>query len=90
VEPAFLLAAGEDDASIPLWPAGDPAGSFEAADPARAYQAGLAPRPLAQTIRETLDHERARPTPSRPGVGLTAEREAELLARWHAGDAARP
>jgi 2'-hydroxyisoflavone reductase len=86
VEPAFLHAAGEDDASIPLWPGGDPAGMFEAADPARAYQAGLAPRPLAQTIRETFEHELTRPTPTRPGVGLTAEREADLLARWHAGE----
>jgi 2'-hydroxyisoflavone reductase len=88
VDPSFLLEAGEDDASLPMWPGGDPAGVFEAADPRRAYEAGLAPRPLERTIRETLEHERALPTPVRPGVGLPAEREAELLARWHAREGA--
>jgi len=81
---SFLLAAGEDERSLPLWPGGDPAGMFEAADPGRAYAAGLTPRPLAQTIRETLEHERARPAPARSGTGLPAAREADLLARWHA------
>jgi len=91
VERSFLLEAGEDDLSLPMWPGGDPAGMFEAADPRRAYGSGLAPRPLAQTIRETLEHDRAQPTTLRPGVGLPAEREAELLARWHARErAARP
>jgi 2'-hydroxyisoflavone reductase len=87
---SFLLDAGENDATLPMWPGGDPAGMFEAADPGRAEAAGLAPRPLAQTIRETLAHERAEPTPTRPGIGLPAEREAELLARWRARTAAAP
>jgi 2'-hydroxyisoflavone reductase len=81
---SFLLDAGENDMTLPMWPGGDPVGMFEAADPSRAEAAGLAPRPLAQTIRETLDHEQAQPTKTFPGVGLPAEREADLLARWHA------
>lgn len=84
VERSFLLTAGQDDASLPMWPGADPDGNYEAADPGRAAAAGLAPRPLAQTIRETLEHELAQPTPTRPGVGLPAAREADLLARWHA------
>jgi 2'-hydroxyisoflavone reductase len=84
VEGSFLLAAGQDDASLPMWPGADPDGLFEAADPGRAAAAGLAPRPLTKTIRETLEHELARPTPTRPGVGLPAAREADLLASWHA------
>jgi 2'-hydroxyisoflavone reductase len=84
VDRSFLLEAGENDVTLPMWPGGDPAGMFEAADPGRAEATGLAPRPLAQTIRETLEHERAHPTRARPDVGLPAEREAELLARWRA------
>jgi 2'-hydroxyisoflavone reductase len=81
---SFLLDAGENDVTLPMWPGGDPAGMFEGADPSRAEATGLAPRPLVQTIRETLDHELAHPTPARPDVGLPAEREADLLARWRA------
>ena len=84
VDRSFLLDAGENDVTLPMWPGGDPAGMFEAADPSRAEATGLTPRPLAQTIRETLEHERAHPVPARPDVGLPAEREAELLARWRA------
>lgn len=86
VEQSFLLEAGVTEDSLPMWPGGDPAGIFEAADPRRAYEAGLAPRPLERTIQETLEHESAGPTPTRPGIGMPAEREAELLARWHARD----
>jgi 2'-hydroxyisoflavone reductase len=84
VERSFLLAAGQDDATLPMWPGADPDSNYEAADPGRAAAAGLAPRPLAKTIRETLQHELDQPTPTRPGVGLPAALERELLARWHA------
>ena len=80
----FLLAQGEDDASLPLWPGPDPDRDMNAADPAAAYAAGLAPRPLAQSVREVHAAELASPTPVPAGTGLTAEREAELLARWRA------
>jgi 2'-hydroxyisoflavone reductase len=52
-----LLAAGiEPWSRLPLWipsPAGDMAGFFRV-DGSRAVGAGLRPRPLAQTARETL------------------------------------
>jgi 2'-hydroxyisoflavone reductase len=83
---SFLLEAGEDDLSLPMWPGGDPAGMFDAADTRRSYGSGLAPRPLGRTIRETLEHDRAEPTQIRAEVGIPAEREADLLARWHARD----
>jgi 2'-hydroxyisoflavone reductase len=87
MERSFLLAAGQDDATLPMWPGADPDSNYEAADPGRAAAAGLAPRPLGQTIRETLEHELDQPTPTRPGVGLPAALERELLIRWHAGTA---
>lgn len=79
VSPEFLHAHDVPASALPLWHGGarEPVG---AASPGRAYAAGLTPRPLARTIRDTLDHE---PTPLVDGVGLDAEREAELLAAWH-------
>jgi hypothetical protein len=39
---------------------------------------------LSDTVRETLDHERATPTPNPDGIGWSREREAEVLAAWDA------
>jgi hypothetical protein len=44
-------------------------------DPAPAVAAGLRLRPVAETAPGCLDS---------PVVALTAEREAEVLAAWHA------
>jgi 2'-hydroxyisoflavone reductase len=84
VDSDFLKAEGEDDTSLPLWPAADTESDINAGSPARAEAAGLAPRPLAFTITETHAAEQAAPTPRPDGVGLSPEREAELLARWAA------
>ena len=76
----FLVEQGVGEwMELPLWIA-DPA--MSAADEAvieRALAAGLRFRPLADTIRATLDE--AQPTDA---AGLSVEREAELLAAWHA------
>ena len=45
----------------------------------RAIAAGLAFRPLADTIRDTLAWASARPPGHQGRAGLTPEREAELL-----------
>jgi len=85
VDKEFLLAEGEDAASLPLWPGGDSESDINTADPAAACAAGLAPRPIRQTIADIHSAEAVSPTPPRSGTGLTADREAELLARWRAG-----
>lgn len=90
VDAEFLIEFGETAETIPLWPGGDSESDINTADPSRAYAAGLAPRPLSQTIAEVHAAELASPTPPRAGVGLTPEREAELLAAWHAIRAAGP
>jgi 2'-hydroxyisoflavone reductase len=82
VDEEFLLANGQNDLSLPLWPGGDNARDINAADPAAAYATGLAPRPLRQSIAEIHAAERVSATPARPGVGLPAQREADLLASW--------
>jgi 2'-hydroxyisoflavone reductase len=84
VDSDFLAAAGQDDTSLPLWPAADTESDINAADPANAYAAGLAPRPLGDSVTEVHVAEQAAPTPKPAGIGLTDEQEADLLARWAA------
>jgi 2'-hydroxyisoflavone reductase len=84
VDNDFLKAEGQDDASLPLWPAADTESDINAASPARAHAAGLTPRPLADTVAQTHAAEQADPTPTPDGIGLTDDQEADLLARWTA------
>lgn len=59
--------------------------SLDTVSIARALAAGLTFRPLEDTARDTLAWERALVTDARPASPtLTAEREAEVLAAWHA------
>ncbi len=80
----FLLAEGETAESLPLWPGGDSESDINAADPAAANAAGLRPRPVGQSALEVHQAELVAPTTIRPGTGISAEREAELLHRWRA------
>ena len=72
---------------MPVWvpPRGDFAG-FAQFDPTRAIDHGLSYRPLAATARDTLDWFATLPEDRRSKLkaGLTPEREAEVLAAWHA------
>lgn len=79
VDGAFLEEQGVEhwagEGSLPLWlprPAYD---GMLAHDPAPALAAGLRLRPLAETAPGCLDS---------PVTALTPEREAEVLAAWHA------
>jgi 2'-hydroxyisoflavone reductase len=76
---------------MPVWvPAeGDYAG-FGRISTARAQAAGLVNRPLEDTVADTLAYWRGLPDERRaaPKAGLSPEREAAVLAAWHArGDA---
>jgi len=63
---------------LPLW-LGDPASSgMHRTEVGRALAAGLRFRPVTETIAGAAG------APAVEGVGLTPEREAELLAAWHA------
>jgi 2'-hydroxyisoflavone reductase len=90
IDADFLVEFGETTETIPLWPGGDSECDINRADPARAYATGLAPRPIRQSIAEIHAAELAAPQKPPAGVGLTAEREAALLAAWHAVQAAGP
>jgi 2'-hydroxyisoflavone reductase len=62
---------------LPLWLPGPEWAGMHQTDVSRAVAAGLRFRPLAETI------EGAAGADAVEGVGLTPEREAELLAAWH-------
>jgi 2'-hydroxyisoflavone reductase len=57
---------------------------FATRDTSRAVAAGLAFRPMAETVRDTLEWARGRPGDHEWKAGLTPEREAETLARIRA------
>jgi 2'-hydroxyisoflavone reductase len=78
----YLLDEGEDDVSLPMWPGGDTESAANAASPAAALAAGLAPRPLRQSIAEIHEHELRHPAIARNPVGVSPDREAALLSGW--------
>jgi 2'-hydroxyisoflavone reductase len=79
----FLLEAGVGPRmELPLWLPGAPGAA--AVDCGRALAAGLAFRPLADTVADTRAWDAARPPETRRRAGLAPEREAELLRAWHA------
>lgn len=84
----FLQAEGlQPWAQMPLWipPVGEYAG-FHLVDCSKAIAAGYTSRPLAETVADTLEWYNAwpedKPFPWRGGI--PAEKEAEILAKWHA------
>ena len=83
VDGGWLKEKGETYQSLPLWPEG----GYEwmmASDPTAAFTSGLTARPLVETIEDTLTWIRGEQPPEVEGWGITAEREAQLLADWRA------
>jgi 2'-hydroxyisoflavone reductase len=81
VDDDFLTAEGVET-ELPLW-SNDPAwAQWAQIDVSRAIAAGLRFHPIADTVAATLAH-----STTIPGIGLEPEREAELLAAWHAREA---
>jgi nucleoside-diphosphate-sugar epimerase len=80
VDEDYLVENGvEAWSDLPLWlaPGGNPeVANFLAVDITRAVTAGLKFRPLARTIRDTLEH-----ADTSPEAGLDEARERELLTR---------
>lgn len=90
VSEEFLLQQGvEPWQSLPLWMpeiSTEYAGFFSF-DISKALDAGLRFRPMEETIRSTLKWDAARLGDHPWRAGITQEREAELLERWHARSA---
>ena len=85
VDPDFLAEHGIAD--LTFWePARGKTLGMMCIDARKAFGAGLGARPLADTARDTLEWFRTvdDARQARMRSGLTAEREAELLAAYHA------
>lgn len=86
VDALFLAEHGVQPWSeLPLWlPTNDTdSAGFSFVNCDRARAAGLTYRPLADTVRATLDWAATLPADREPRAGLKPEREAELLEIWH-------
>jgi 2'-hydroxyisoflavone reductase len=73
-------------ADLPVWVGQRPDNAgFMTVSVQRARDAGLTYRPLEVTARDTLAYHQSRPADRQAlRTGLTPEREAEVLAAWHA------
>ncbi len=79
VPDAFLVERGVGEwMELPLWLADPEWVGMHMTDVSKATSAGLRFRPLAETLAGAAE------APLVDGVGLSPEREAELLAAWHA------
>jgi nucleoside-diphosphate-sugar epimerase len=79
VDDVFLTEQGVGEwMELPLWVASPEWAGIHRTDVSRAVAAGLRFRPVAETMRDTRTGASLV-----DGVGLTPEREAELLAAWH-------
>ena len=88
VDAEFLAARNVSPwADMPVWvpPVGDE-GAISLTSVDRAVAAGLTFRPLRDTVRDTLEWYRSLPQERRQALraGLSADREREVLAAWHA------
>lgn len=84
VEESFLLEQGVGPwMELPLWVPDMPEeAGFFLIDFRKALEKGLAFRPLAQTVRDTLEWATAHPKPELR-AGLAPQKEMALLQKWH-------
>jgi 2'-hydroxyisoflavone reductase len=80
---------------MPVWiPPGPETNGFSQRSIQRALAKGLTFRPLAVTAKDTLDWHKTRPQEDRDKLaagavaGISAQRESEVLAAWHAKEKA--
>jgi 2'-hydroxyisoflavone reductase len=83
VDGGWLREQGEDGQTLPLWTEGV-SENVMAADPTRALNTGLSPRPLTETVADTLKWIKDEDPQPVAGWGVSPEREAALLESWAA------
>jgi len=80
IDEGFLLNQGIGEwMELPMWIGTPGQKGIHRADVSRALRAGLAFRPLEDTLRATLEHSK-----TSESAGLTPERERELIEAWRA------
>ncbi len=83
VDPAFL---GEHEVGewmeLPLWLASPEYAGMLSVDPSPGLAAGLSPRPLEETVRETLAWAQSSDAPEEAPAGLDPAKEQAVLDAW--------
>lgn len=79
----WLAEQGVTGQHLPLWSEGEDEWTLAASN-TRAVATGLTPRPLTETIADTLTWIRSGAAEPPAGSGLTPDREAKLLSAWRA------
>ena len=88
VDPAFLIEHEVGEwMELPLWLHDPQYHSMLNTPVEKALAAGLRPRPLAETVRDTLEWVHSGEAPIEPPAGLDREKEQAVLAAWDARDA---
>jgi len=67
---------------LPLWFHDQAYAGLLSVDPTAAFAAGLATRPLVETVRDTLAWVESGETPPDPPAGLAREKEQAVLDSW--------
>jgi 2'-hydroxyisoflavone reductase len=67
---------------LPLWLHDPQYAGMLSVDPSRAFAAGLETRPLAETVRDTLEWVLSGEAPAEPPAGLAHEKEQAVLDAW--------
>jgi hypothetical protein len=81
VDGDWLVEQGVGAADLPLWNEGKDEWTLAGSN-SRALATGLSPRPLRDTISDTLGWLQRTDARAPEPWGLPAEREAELLTEW--------
>lgn len=83
VDDKFLLDKGVAPWSdLPLWLPGEEAAGMSAFDVSKALEAGLAARPLEETVRDILSWHQTRPKGEPLKAGISRDRESLLLSSY--------
>jgi 2'-hydroxyisoflavone reductase len=67
---------------LPLWLHDPEHRGMLSIEPVAAFAAGLETRPLADTVRDTLDWARSSEAPAEAPAGLAREKERVVLDAW--------
>lgn len=81
VSDEFLVERGVDESELPLWTADPGFAALHEAEVSAAIAAGLAFRPVEETVLDTLEWDSGLDDRER-AAGLDPERETQLIAAW--------
>lgn len=83
VDDQFLLNASATRTEFPIWHHDPRTFGLAAANCGKAIASGLTFRPIGDTIEATLAWDNARPANLKRPLGVSLDRESQLLQAWH-------